>query len=183
MSEKKWKLIKSTPVVKSKWLSIFKNDYKLPNGCKVSGYYHLSRPNYVLIIAIDKDKKIILEKNYRRGVDDFVYELPAGWIEKGEFPKKAAQRELSEETGFVGEVKIIGKVYPQPGFSSMVAFVGVAKIDKSKMVEKKLDPDEIGGYELVALKKVYQMIENGRIKDMGLLSSLQLANKFLKSNE
>lgn len=182
MSAKRWKLTKSIPVIKNKWLSVFKNNYKLPDGREVVGYYHLSRPDYVLIIAINEDKKIVLEKNYRRGVDDFVYELPAGWIEKGESPEKAAKRELSEETGFVGKIKIIGKVYPQPAFSSMIAFVGVTRIYKSKVVKKNFDSDETGNFVLADLKKVYEMIEDGQIKDMGLLSALQLANKFLKDN-
>lgn len=116
---KKWKLVKSKPVFESKWMSIFNNTYKLPDGKVVENYLHLKRPDYVLIIAKDKYGNILLERNYRRGVDDFVYELPAGWIDKGESSSEAAVRELKEETGYGGEVSEVWEVYPQPAFSSM----------------------------------------------------------------
>lgn len=174
--DKKWTLVKSKPVFESKWLSVFENDYKLPNGKELKNYYHLARPNYVLIIAIDKDKNIIVERNYRRGVDDFVYELPAGWIDEKETPDEAARRELAEETGYIAEVKILGEIYPQPSFSSMIAYVALAKIDHSLKDEQKLDHDEHIKYELISLRLIKQMIAEGKIKDMGFLSALQLAS-------
>lgn len=172
----KWKLVKSQPVFESKWLSVFENDYNLPNGKEVKNYYHLARPNYVLIIAIDKDNNIIVERNYRRGVDDFVYELPAGWLEEKETPDETARRELEEETGYIAEVKTLGEIYPQPSFSSMIAYVALAKINSSLRKEQKLDHDEHIKYELISLRLVKQMIAEGTIKDMGFLSALQLAS-------
>ena len=38
-------------------------------------------------------------RQYRRGVDEVVYELPAGWVDAHESPLEAAMRELREETG------------------------------------------------------------------------------------
>ena len=51
------------------------------------------------MLAIDKDKKVILVKQnrYPRGN---ILEIPAGTLEKGENPKKCAFRELQEETGY-----------------------------------------------------------------------------------
>lgn len=97
-NSKRWKLIKSKPLLQTKWISILKNDYELPDGKVVEGYYQLERPNYVLIVSIDSKKRLVVERNYRRGVNDFVYELPAGWVDKEESPKEAAERELKEET-------------------------------------------------------------------------------------
>ena len=144
----------SKPIFESKYISILENDYELPDGKQGKGYYHLSRPNYVLVVAIDKDNKIVMEKTYRRGVDDFVYELPAGWIDEGESPKQAAERELKEETGYSSEVEVVGEMYAQPGFSSMKAFVALARIDKSLKTEQNLREDEQIDYELIGLGKV-----------------------------
>ena len=172
---KKWKLINSKPIFESKYLSVLENDYELPDGKEGKGYYHLSRPNYVLVIAIDKDNRIVIERTYRRGVDDFVYELPAGWIDEGESPQQTAARELKEETGHTGEVEIVGEMYAQPGFCSMKAFVALAKIDQSLKTEQELGEDEQIDYELIEVEKVKEMISKGEIKDMGFLSALQLA--------
>lgn len=180
MSDKKWKLTQSKPIFESKFLTVLENDYELPDGTEGKGYYHLSRPDYVLIVAIDKNNQIVIERNYRRGVNDFVYELPAGWIDEGETPKQAAERELKEETGYSGEVEIIGELYTQPGFSSMKAFVGFARIDSTQKGEQELAHDEDIKYELMDLEKVSRMIVSGGIKDMGFLAGFQMAERLLK---
>lgn len=52
----------------------------------------------VMIYAVLGDK-IVLEKQFRYPVDDYVYELPAGLIEEGEKAEEAGVREFYEETG------------------------------------------------------------------------------------
>ena len=173
-SSKRWKLLRSKPVLENKWLSIYSNDYKLPDGKVSRGYYHLSRPNYVLIIAMDESKKIVVQRNYRRGVDDFVYELPAGWIDKDETPQQAAERELKEETGYKGKAIVLGEIYPQPGFSSMRAYGALVRITSTDKGEQELGHDEHIDYELVGLDEVSKLVSEGKIKDMGFLSLLTL---------
>ena len=56
--------------------------------------------NAVVIIATNEDgSKILLNKEYRMAVADWVYNFPAGLIEPGEDQYQAAKRELKEETG------------------------------------------------------------------------------------
>jgi ADP-ribose pyrophosphatase len=171
MAEKKWKLLGKKIVFESKWLTIEDRSYELPDGKKVDGYYHLLRPNYVLILAIDNKNKVVVERQYRRGVDDFVYELPAGWINGNESPVDAAKRELAEETGYVGEGGNVFEVYPQPGFSSMKAYVVILKIKDNKVRTNKED-DEFLSYELIDVEKIQVMLKKGEIKDMGFLSAM-----------
>lgn len=52
----------------------------------------------VMICAVAGDC-LVLEKQFRFTIDDYVYEMPAGLIEKGESLEEAAKRELFEETG------------------------------------------------------------------------------------
>jgi ADP-ribose pyrophosphatase len=126
-----------------------------------------------LILAVDKHQRIVVEKQYRRGVDDFVYELPAGWINKDELPVDAAKRELLEETGFIGVGSQVFEIYPQPGFCSMKAYLVVLKIQDEKGDEKQ-EEDETLSYELVDLFKIKKMIADNEIKDMGFLSAFSL---------
>lgn len=58
-------------------------------------------PEGVLIYAIKEDEpdKILMVYQYRYPIDDYMYELPAGLIEKGESAGAAAVREVKEETG------------------------------------------------------------------------------------
>lgn len=179
---KKWKLKSSKPVFESKWLTIKSNDYELPNGDIAKEYYHLYRPDYVLVIA-HMDNNILIEKQYRRGVDDFVYELPAGWVDKNETLEQAAIRELKEETGYTGDATFLGTLYPQPGFSSMLAHI--VEIELSGTIEdRNLEKDENIEFELMNIDKVGLMISENKFQDMGMLSALNLfKQKRLKNSQ
>ena len=59
-------------------------------------------PEGVVIYPVLKDdpEKLVLIRQYRYPIDEYIYELPAGMIEAGETPAQAAVREMKEETGF-----------------------------------------------------------------------------------
>jgi ADP-ribose pyrophosphatase len=172
MNNNKWKLTSKKPVFETKWLTVEERSYLLPDGRVAEGYYHLTRPDYVIILAVDDEDRIVVEKQYRRGVDDFVYELPAGWINPDETPVEAAIRELKEETGLVGEGNNMVEIYPQPGFCSMKANVVMLKI-KNKG-ETNQDDDEDIMFEMKKVEDVKKMISEGKIKDMGMLAALTI---------
>ena len=171
---KKWKLLQSDPIFESKFISLFKNKYELPNGDKVDDYYHISRPNYVLILAFNDEKKIVLEKQYRRGVDEFLLELPAGWINEGESVEETAIRELCDEAGFIGKCQAVYEIYPEPGFMSMKAYVTIVHIDENQKSLRKPDPDENIEIYLESMKNIESMILDHKVKDMGFLAALSI---------
>ena len=67
---------------------------------------HNMEPEGVLVYALCKDNpdKLLMIKQYRYPVDEYLYELPAGLIDEGETPEQAAVREIKEETGLNLEV-------------------------------------------------------------------------------
>ena len=53
--------------------------------------------------------QLVLFGRRKVAVDDFVWQLPGGWIEPGESPQHAARREVNEETGLqLGELQFVG---------------------------------------------------------------------------
>ena len=73
----------------------------------------------VVIFPVWKEdpKKIVLIRQYRYPLDDVLYELPAGLIDEGETPERAAIREMKEETGLSFEVYTDGDAaYRRPFF-------------------------------------------------------------------
>ena len=60
---------------------------------------HREKADGVVIYAIDAQGRIVLVRQYRCTIDDYVYELPAGLVEEGEDYREAAVREMKEETG------------------------------------------------------------------------------------
>lgn len=85
----------------------------------------------VLIMHDEAGEKILLNKEFRMAVGEFVYNFPAGLIDEGEVPEESAKRELWEETGLTLKRidDIIPLSYSAVGFAneSNVCIVGVAE--------------------------------------------------------
>jgi 8-oxo-dGTP pyrophosphatase MutT (NUDIX family) len=72
-------------------------------------------PDWVNVVAVTTDKRIVLVRQFRFGIDALSLEIPGGVIEEGEDPVAAGIRELSEETGYGGgSVRLLGSVNPNP---------------------------------------------------------------------
>jgi ADP-ribose pyrophosphatase len=56
-------------------------------------------PGAAAIAAVDDAGRVCLVRQYRHGVDDFLWEIPAGKLDGAEQPQACAVRELAEETG------------------------------------------------------------------------------------
>ncbi|HEY4988343.1 MAG TPA: NUDIX hydrolase [Opitutaceae bacterium] len=72
-------------------------------------------PDWVNVVAVTPERRIVLVRQFRFGSDAFSLEVPGGVIEAGEDPVAAAVRELSEETGYGGgKARLLGSVSPNP---------------------------------------------------------------------
>ena len=81
----------------------------------IDDFYVLEYPTWVNVIAITVEGSYVIEKQYRHGIDEILYELCAGNCEAGEKPLDAAKRELLEETGYGGGYwTLLGKCAPNP---------------------------------------------------------------------
>lgn len=173
LNNQKWKLLDSIIIFKSKWLTLLNNSYQLPNGTTGKDYFDIVRPDYVLVIAKNNHNEILVETQYRRGVDEILFELPAGWIKEGEDILEAAKRELIEETGYSGECHLLGEIYPQPGFISMKAYLVVINISENKSLPTP-EEDENIEMEFKTQESIEELIKTNKVKDMGFLSAWAL---------
>lgn len=98
----RWKTLEQKYIIKRPWLTARMDKVQLPTGAVVDEYYVLEFPDWVNTIAITKDGKFVLVRQYRYGIGKTVDELCAGVVDEGETPLEAAKRELMEETGFGG---------------------------------------------------------------------------------
>lgn len=104
--------------------------------------YRLSRPDAAGVLVFNSDtQKLILVKQFRFPVYDktqeYLLEIVAGKIDKGETPEQAAVRELSEEIGYTITENRLSKVaefFASPGYSTeklYVYFTVVTNADKT----------------------------------------------------
>jgi 8-oxo-dGTP pyrophosphatase MutT (NUDIX family) len=89
--------------------------YLSPRTGKEHDFYLIDSPDWVNVIPLTTDGKVILVKQYRFGTKEFSLEIPGGMIDEGDTPARAASRELLEETGYAGDEPILlGIVHPNP---------------------------------------------------------------------
>lgn len=100
----------------------------------------------VLIMEDEAGERILLNREFRMAVGEWVYNFPAGLIDPGETPEEAAQRELFEETGLRirNIIDTIGGGYSAIGFSNEVnlCVIGVAEgiFTKSTSAAEEIEP-------------------------------------------
>ena len=84
------------------WRQIIQKFFLLPNG-KEERFDIIGNKSFVTVAGVTVDKKFILVRQFRPGPEQVLWSFTEGYIDTGESPLVAAQRELLEETGFVAE--------------------------------------------------------------------------------
>ena len=100
--DRHWTILESEYLIRRPWLTARKDRVRLPNGAENEEYYVLEYPDWVNVIALTRDGRFLMERQYRHGLQLTCYEICAGVCEPGETPLQSAQRELYEETGYGG---------------------------------------------------------------------------------
>lgn len=95
------RLARSTLVTASPWRSLIDDELASPTGA-AARYAYLAVPRAVFVVAVTRDRHVLLVRQYRHPVRDWTLEVPAGTVEDGESAAAAAAREASEEVGATG---------------------------------------------------------------------------------
>ncbi len=78
-------------------------------------FYVLEAPEWVNVLPITEDEKVVLVEQFRYGIEQPTLEIPGGMVDSGEAPLEAIRRELAEETGYESEQwESLGKVSANP---------------------------------------------------------------------
>jgi len=128
----------------------------------------------VVVLATEENRNeslVLLERQYRHAAESYLWELPAGRIDKGEKALAAAKRELLEETGYTAKHwKQILKFYASPGFVAEPMTVYWARGLKAGPAQP--EADEVIEQHLVPLSKALRMVLRGTIRDAKTISSV-----------
>ena len=140
LNNRPWRVVRSENILRlGPWLSVRQECVELPNGTQ------------------------IMEDQYRHALGETHYELVAGVVDPGETPLHAAQRELSEETGYEGgEWRLYMTLSPNPTNHNNKSYTFLATgVEKRR--EQHQEPTEDIHVDVMEPEQVLEMLQDGEI--------------------
>jgi ADP-ribose pyrophosphatase len=175
MASLEWTRLVSSYILKDRWLSVRIDSYRLPDGHILEPCYVLEYPAWVNVVALTRDRQLVLVRQYRPGAGRLEIELPCGIVDPEDAsPLAAAQRELLEETGYGGgEFVETGCLSPNAASHTNLLYsylvTGVERVS-----DPTPDATEHIEVVLMPLDEVVELAKGGR-----LLQALHLTSLFL----
>jgi len=175
---KKWKILKEEDVSPSKWFPIFKHKVELGNGKIVDDFYLSIAGDVILVLPVLKTGEIVLVKQYKHAAEDFVIELPAGYVQDGKTLQETAVAELEEEVGIkttLENMKFVAKIMNNPSKMRQYTHFYIAR-DLVFNSTQKFDDNEDIEVMVVSPKKVLEMALDGTIYSSSTVANILRAS-------
>jgi ADP-ribose pyrophosphatase len=176
-----YRLLASEQVYQGRVISLRLDTVAMPGGGE-SVREVVTHPGAVAVVALDDEGRVVLLRQYRHPVGEYLWELPAGLRdEDGEPPLETAKRELAEEVLLAAERwSLLTTTYSSPGFCDELVFVylaeGLSAADRP--VGFTVEHEELDmTVERMPLAEAVQRVFDGDIRNgtavIGLLAAAQ----------
>lgn len=183
MSEKSWQLVSRKNLVQSRFLEVFADTVKLPNGTVIEDYTLVKKHDVVLIIATTPDDKILTFREYKYAADEMLNTVPAGHVDEGEDPLATAKRELLEETGYTSdEFTLCQTLCEYPTKDLHRVYVVAAKNIRLSGEQSLEETESIEGMRLVSLQELQQEVAEGKWTITSVLAAFAVTGILANNN-
>lgn len=132
----------------------------------------LHHPGGAAVVPVLPDGDVLLVRQFRYPMQEYLLELPAGKIDGNEPPEATATRELAEEVGYAaGRLSKVAECYTTPGFCDEKLHIYVAE----ELTPVPSAPDDDEDLEVVRLSidQLRDLIRQGGIHDAKTIIGIQ----------
>jgi ADP-ribose pyrophosphatase len=157
-------------VLRAKFLHVFEDTVRLPDGSTTHREY-IVHPGAVVVIPLLDDGRLVLERQFRYPVGEVMIEFPAGKLDPGEDRLACAKRELLEETGYSArEWARAGVLHPVISYSTEFIEIWFARgLTFSKAA---LDEGEFLEVFTATTEELFAWCREGKVTDAKTLSCM-----------
>ena len=171
---KPWRRVRKTRLQDCRVFDVDRVSFAPPDGEEPREFFVVESPDWINIIPLTDDGRVVLVRQFRFGVEDFTLEIPGGMCDPGESPPDAARRELREETGHeAGDLIHLGFVHPNPAIQTNRCHTFLARELTAKGPPQP-DPHESLELDRVPLDRVPRLIAEGEITHALVVAAFHL---------
>jgi len=178
MPKGKLKILKSKMIYKGPIFGVRRDEVLEPTGVRTRREV-ITHPGSVVVLPVLADNRLLLIQQYRYATKTFLWELVAGRMDPGESVKRAAARELREETGYrARKFSVFLDVFPTPGFLEERMYILLAEgltpgpaqpEDDEKIISRSFTIDELK-----------QMMKTGKLRDAKSIAGILYYSTFIR---
>ena len=174
---KKARILSSEIIYQGKAFGVRRDELIEPTGVQTVREV-VTHPGSVVVLPVLADGRIVLVRQYRHACRQYLWELVAGRMERGENPTAGARRELLEETGYrARKFSVFLDVFPTPGFLEERMYLLLAE----GLTAGKAQPEEDEKIVVAAFtrKQLEKMMKSGKLHDAKSIAGLLYYFSFL----
>lgn len=167
MAVQPWKRVEPTVVTKIDWRNVVIKTFIVPGSKNVKTIATWLNEGSVAagVVALTKDKRVIVGRQYRQGPERLMDEIPGGMVEASEDPAEGARRELFEETGYVpGTFELLG-VNSRDAYTNGKWYYYIATDCELSPDGQSLDEDEEVEVKLISIDEFIANAKNDQMTD------------------
>ena len=140
-------------------------------------------PGAVAVVAVTDDDAVVLARQFRPAINQWILEIPAGTCDvEGEPSEVTARRELAEEVGYAaGELNLLTRCVITPGFCDEFATIYLATGLSPVPLDRQGTEEHYMSVEEIPLSRFDDLVDSGAIIDASTILGVALARRRLAS--
>lgn len=172
------RVVATIPAHTGRVIQVSTERLRYANGREYDNDY-VRHPGAAAVVAIDGANRVCVVRQYRHGVHEFLWEIPAGKLDAGEPPEICAVRELQEETGVTARRwTSLGLYIPAPAIFTELIHLYLAR--DLKVGAASPDADEELELQWLPLEQAVDRVLQGEWNDGKTAMALWRAQKQLQ---